>query len=53
LVREKSIERIVIAIPSAPGETLRELERTCEECGVPHTTMRSLEQTLVRDLNGG
>lgn len=50
VIQKKSIERIIIAIPSASNETLRELERTCDEAGIPHTTMPSLEQTLIREL---
>jgi UDP-GlcNAc:undecaprenyl-phosphate/decaprenyl-phosphate GlcNAc-1-phosphate transferase len=50
IVREKSVSKIVIAIPSVRGETLRELIKSCEMSGVSFAVMQSLEDTLIRHL---
>lgn len=50
IVREKSIDKIVIAIPSAKEEDLRAIEKNCNASGVPFTAMQSLEATLIRQI---
>jgi UDP-GlcNAc:undecaprenyl-phosphate/decaprenyl-phosphate GlcNAc-1-phosphate transferase len=50
IIRERKIEKIVLAVPSLQGEAKAELERCCESAGVPFVAMQSLEQTLVRRL---
>jgi len=42
LVKEKNIEEIIIAIPSAKQETLDDLFKVCRECGVAYKRMKGI-----------
>jgi FlaA1/EpsC-like NDP-sugar epimerase len=58
LVRRLRIDQVLLAIPSATGEVIREVAALCEECDVPLRVLPSVRETLgsritardIRDL---
>ena len=58
LVRRLGIDQVLLAIPSATGEVIREVAALCEECDVPLRVLPSVRETLggritardIRDL---
>jgi len=42
LVRDKGVEEIIVAIPSAKQETLDSLFRQCQECGIKYKNMTGI-----------
>lgn len=46
IVDSHRIEQVIIAIPSAPGKTIREFVRLCDQACVPAKTVPSLYETL-------
>ena len=58
LVRRLGIDQMLLAIPSATGEVIREVAALCEECDVPLRVLPSVRETLggritardIRDL---
>ncbi|MEI2690889.1 MAG: nucleoside-diphosphate sugar epimerase/dehydratase [Anaerolineae bacterium] len=46
LVGEHKIDQVIIAMPTAPGKTIRELLAICEEAEVPAKTMPGLYELL-------
>ena len=58
LIRRLGIDQMLLAIPSATGEVIREVAALCEECDVPLRVLPSVRETLggritardIRDL---
>jgi len=52
-VARLEIDQIVVAIPSAPSESLAEIIRICESTGLPVTVMPSLADLIQKGLQDG
>jgi FlaA1/EpsC-like NDP-sugar epimerase len=50
LVREHHVEQIIIAMPSAPGKTVREIASLCEEAGVRARVIPGMYELLGETL---
>ena len=50
IVQKHHVKQIVIAIPSAKADQLDAIRKSCDESRVPHVTMQSLEDTLIRQI---
>ncbi len=46
VVENQKIDEILIAIPSAPAQTIQNLKSICHEMGIPYSTMPSLTSVL-------
>jgi FlaA1/EpsC-like NDP-sugar epimerase len=46
LVKSHRIDEVIIAIPSAPGKTIRQLARLCETAGVPSRIIPGMYELL-------
>jgi len=46
VVEEQNIQEVVIAIPSAPTQTLQNIKSNCQELEIPYSTMPSLSSFL-------
>src|SRR5438132_1625695 len=46
LIRRLGIDQMLLAIPSATGEVIREVAALCEECDVPLRVLPSVRETL-------
>jgi perosamine synthetase len=53
VVDEKEIEEVVIAIPSAPAQTLQNLKGTCQKHDIAFSTMPSVAHFLTDDSESG
>lgn len=59
IVRHNDIEEVIIAMPSAPGRTIRRIMDQCNKIGLPHRTLPRLGQIInghikvsrMRDIN--
>lgn len=51
IVRTLRVDRVAIAMPSAPGEIIREILDICQSSGVPTSTLPSISE-IVNGLNG-
>ncbi len=51
VVREKRIDEIIIAIPSAPGTVVRRLAEACREAGVSFRTMPGIYELIGGQVN--
>ena len=51
VVREKRIDEIIIAIPSAPGTVVRSLADACRETGVTFRTMPGIYELIGGQVN--
>ena len=51
IVREKRIDEIIIAIPSAPGTVVRSLAEACREAGVSFRTMPGIYELIGGQVN--
>ena len=51
IVRSLGIDRVAIAMPSAPGEVIREILDICQSSGVRTSTLPSVSE-IVNGLNG-
>ncbi|MEB3358226.1 MAG: nucleoside-diphosphate sugar epimerase/dehydratase [Synechococcales bacterium] len=45
-VRTHRIRRVVIAMPSVPGQVIRDIVRICQETNIPTSTLPSLDEIL-------
>lgn len=50
VVAEHGVDEIVIAIPSAPGRTVRDVVRLCEEAGCPFKIVPGVWEILLGDV---
>jgi FlaA1/EpsC-like NDP-sugar epimerase len=46
LVEQHQIDQVIIAMPTAPGKTIREVLAICEQAGVPAKTMPGMYELL-------
>lgn len=46
LVSEWGVQEVIIAMPSAPGKTIREIVQICEQAKIPFKTMPSIYELL-------
>lgn len=46
VVTDQKIEEILIAIPSAPAQTIQNIKNICQDLGTPYSTMPSLTSVL-------
>lgn len=46
VVADQGIEEVLIAIPSAPAQTIQNLKVICQDLGLPYSTMPSLTSVL-------
>ena len=53
VVESQEIQEVVIAIPSAPAQTIENLKGNCEKLGIPFSTMPSLGSFLGDELEAG
>jgi FlaA1/EpsC-like NDP-sugar epimerase len=49
-IAEHGVDEIVIAIPSAPGRTVRDVVRLCEEAGCPFKIVPGVWEILLGDV---
>ena len=46
VVRELDIQEVIIAIPSAPAQTLQNIKALCQEIEIPYSTMPAISSVL-------
>ncbi|MCX6992983.1 MAG: nucleoside-diphosphate sugar epimerase/dehydratase, partial [Kiritimatiellaeota bacterium] len=51
LVKQYDVEEVVIAIPTAPGNVIREIRTLCEAAGVPSRTMPGMYEILSGQIS--
>src|ERR1035437_3865462 len=51
LVKQYNAEEVVIAIPTAPGNVIREIRTLCEAAGVPSRTMPGMYEILSGQIS--
>ncbi|MBU4212455.1 MAG: polysaccharide biosynthesis protein [Verrucomicrobia bacterium] len=51
LIKQYDVEEVVIAIPTAPGNVIREIRTLCEAAGVPSRTMPGMYEILSGQIS--
>ncbi|HEX2998712.1 MAG TPA: polysaccharide biosynthesis protein, partial [Armatimonadota bacterium] len=46
LLKQRSVDEVIVTMPSAPGRVLREVKRICKEAGLPIRVMPGMEELL-------
>lgn len=50
ILREREVDEVMIAMPSAPGASIQEIVRTCRAAEVPCTTLPGLPELITGDV---